>query len=81
MKPGRRIRSGAVIDREKYNDLCEEMRQRAGATGCVIIVFHGERGSGISCRVQVELANELPPLLRKIGDPMEVDNQDLGSLN
>ena len=57
-----------MIDRGKYNDLCEEMRQRAGATGCVIIVFHGERGSGISCRVQVEFAKEVPSLLRKIAD-------------
>jgi len=31
----------AVIDRGKYNDLCEEIRQRAGAAGCVIIVFDG----------------------------------------
>lgn len=39
----------------KYDDLCTYVREEANAAGAVVIVINGERGSGFSIQLPVEI--------------------------
>lgn len=55
----------------KYDALCTEVREKAKAAGAVILVFHGEHGSGFSVQADAVLLGNLPLILRDIANQIE----------
>jgi hypothetical protein len=52
----------------KYDDLCTLVRERAEATGAIVIVIDGNRGNGFSCQAGVGTLLELPDILEKLAE-------------
>lgn len=47
----------------KYDDLCTMVREKSKARGAIVIVFHGDKGSGFSCQADAMATLLLPELL------------------
>jgi hypothetical protein len=62
-----------MIGPGKYDDLATEARERAKATGVILIVIQGEHGSGFSCQANLQVTLELPKMLREMADEIEKD--------
>lgn len=59
----------------KYDELCSQAREQAGggSTAAVLIILHGNKGSGFSCQATLQDALALPELLRSVADQIEKD--------
>jgi hypothetical protein len=57
----------------KYDAICTEVRERTKAQGAIVIIFHGEHGSGFE--VQADLATQLalPDILEAMARQMRAD--------
>ena len=57
----------------KYDDLCTFVRVTAGARCAIVMVFHGNEGSGFSVQADPETLAVLPSMLRDMANEMEGD--------
>lgn len=55
----------------KYDDACTEVREKTKADAVVLLVMGGEKGSGFSCQAPINVAVNLPKMLRKMADEIE----------
>lgn len=62
----------------KYNSYATMVREAAEATGVVVMIFDGVRGSGFCVQGPIILTAILPKLLREMADTIEKDNADGG---
>jgi hypothetical protein len=76
-----RARWHMAIGPGRYDDLCTEVREKAGVTelrggGVVLIVIGGNRGStgmGFSIQADLRTTLQLPTLLRMVAESIEQD--------
>jgi hypothetical protein len=74
--------AGAVGDRlmafgpGKYDELVTEIRRKAQAAGVLLLVVDGNRGSGFSAQLSLELTLSLPEILRDIAKQIEDSGPD-----
>lgn len=54
----------------KYDDLCTDVRERSAASGAIVIVVGGNRGTGFSCQATLEVLATLPELLETVAREM-----------
>jgi len=59
----------------KYDDLCTYARENAKAEGAILLIFHGEKGSGFSCQADLMTTLSIPHLLRQMADQIEADSK------
>jgi len=57
----------------KYDELCTEVRTKADAQGCILIIFGGNHGFGFSVQASPGTLARLPKLLRELADAVERD--------
>jgi hypothetical protein len=57
----------------KYDDLCTDVRERAGAEGVLLIVLEGKDGNGFSAQISPEALLRFPELLENIAAQMRAD--------
>jgi hypothetical protein len=50
----------------KYDGPCQAARVKAGAEGCVLIVFNGQKGTGFSVQGTERVIQALPAVLREV---------------
>jgi hypothetical protein len=50
----------------KYDHLCTLARERTGAAGVILLVMHGDQGSGFSCQADAATTMALPDILERI---------------
>ena len=56
----------------KYDDICTMVRENTQATGAIVIVVDGNKGSGFSVQtISPDFANILPKILRLMADDLE----------
>ena len=55
----------------KYDDLATQIREKAKASGVLVIVFDGEKGSGFSAQLPLELMVNIPQMLRSVAEQIE----------
>ena len=55
----------------KYDDICTEVRERAEASGALVLVFGGNKGDGVSIQGAIMLQHAMPALLRALAESME----------
>lgn len=60
-----------MIGPGKYDDLATILRKNTNAKGVVLVVIHGERGSGMSSQVEDRYKSLVPDILRLAADEME----------
>lgn len=60
----------------KYDDLCTEAREKAGAAGAALILWGGPGGDGFSVQGEPMDVFDLPDLLRQMADTIEHDIKD-----
>lgn len=54
----------------KYDALCTYVRERAQATGAIVIVIGGTHGGGFSVQAPPDLAARLPQVLESVAKEM-----------
>lgn len=64
----------------KYDDLCTFVRTLAKADGAITVIFNGEKGSGFSAQLPLDLTMKLPQLLRHMADDIESNNLKPGNV-
>ena len=64
-----------MIGEGKYDALCTQVRNKTRARGAMIIVVDGNKGSGFSCQLTVEVMKTLPGILRQMADQIEQDKK------
>ena len=57
----------------KYDWLATHTRKTVRASGVILIVMEGTRGSGFSVQASPEVTSRLPEILRHIADDIEKD--------
>lgn len=57
----------------KYDDLCTEIREKAGAEGAIVIISKGKHGDGFSCQASIEMTLALPDILENIAQQIRAD--------
>jgi hypothetical protein len=57
----------------KYDDLCTLVREKTGASGVIMIVVSGDKGSGFSCQADLRTTLMLPTLLETIARQIRED--------
>ena len=57
----------------KYDDEATWVRERAKASGVILIVIGGDRGQGFACQATLEVTLSLPTMLRDIADQIEAN--------
>ena len=57
----------------KYDDLATFVFERAAASGVIVMVIDGARGSGFSVQATAEITARLPAILRRVADGIESD--------
>ena len=57
----------------KYDDLCTEVRKKAGAVGAMLMIFEGSEGSGFSVQIPGVLLPMVAEFLRDTADQIEAD--------
>ena len=62
-----------MIGKGKYDLECSAVRMRTLATGVIVIVIGGDRGSGFSMQAPPEMTAKLPGVLRHMADEIEAD--------
>ena len=56
----------------KYDDICTMVRENTQATGAIVIVVDGNKGSGFSVQtISPDFASILPKILRLMADDLE----------
>ena len=60
----------------KYDELVTEIRRKAQAAGVLLLVVDGNRGSGFSAQLSLELTLSLPEILRDIAKQIEDSGPD-----
>jgi hypothetical protein len=55
----------------KYDALATYVRQKAKASGAMVMIFGGSKGEGFSIQASPELTLRLPELLRYIANEIE----------
>lgn len=60
----------------KYDPECTKIQKATDAAGVVLIVFHGDRGSGFSVAAELGVLAALPRILRETADSIEKDFVD-----
>lgn len=55
----------------KYDDLCTEIREGTKAEGVILMVFHGDKGSGFSVQAPLDLVLSMPEILRDTAKQIE----------
>lgn len=60
-----------AVGKGKYDDLCTEVRERAGAQGACVIIAHGTDGSGFSVQMPAAFLPILVSQLREAADQIE----------
>lgn len=58
----------------KYDELCTKVRQEAEAEAAIVLIFGGNKGSGFSCQLPLELIAKVPSMLRTMADQIEADS-------
>jgi hypothetical protein len=61
----------------KYDDLCSEVRKKAGAKVCLLIIIGGNNGSGFSAQMPGFAAADVPDILRDVANQIERDKRGL----
>lgn len=64
----------------KYDDLCTEAREKTKATGAILIIIDGEKGSGFSVQGDLEILIKLPFLLENVAKQIR-DDLENGSIS
>jgi hypothetical protein len=49
----------------RYDGWCTRVREAVHARGVVLIIFHGDDGSGFSCQADFIITNRLPEILEE----------------
>ncbi len=62
----------------KYDAYATMVREAAQATGVLVMIIDGVRGSGFCVQGPLVLTAALPMLLREMADTIEKDNADGG---
>lgn len=63
-----------MIGPGKYHELCTLIREQSRATGCIVILLGGDKGSGFSAQfLNPNDASKLPAVLRHVADQIEED--------
>jgi hypothetical protein len=57
----------------KYDAELTVAKKLAGATGAVLVVFDGKRGTGFACQVTLEQLAGLPEVLEEIARQIRTD--------
>jgi hypothetical protein len=57
----------------KYDAEATWVRERAKASGVILIVIGGDRGQGFAAQATPEITARLPAMLRDIADQIEAD--------
>lgn len=57
----------------RYDDEATWVRERAKASGVILIVIGGDRGEGFAAQATPEVTLRLPAMLRTIADQIEAD--------
>jgi hypothetical protein len=55
----------------KYDDSCTSVRETLNADAVILIVLNGTHGNGFSVQAPLELARQLPEMLRHMADEIE----------
>jgi len=50
----------------KYDAVCTEVRERTGASGVIVLIIDGDKGSGFSCQASPEVTANLPAMLESM---------------
>jgi hypothetical protein len=59
----------------KYDDLCTKVRDETHAQGVILIVIQGDKGTGFSCQLPLDVAMRVPEILRDVAGQIEGDRQ------
>jgi hypothetical protein len=60
----------------KYDDLCTQAREAAGAVFTLLVIGGGKKGTGFSVQVvEPGFTPDLPALLRAVADEIEEDQR------
>jgi len=62
-----------AIGKGKYDDLLTEAREKAKASGAVLIILDGEHGMGFSVQAPALMLARLPAMLRYTADMLDDD--------
>lgn len=62
-----------MIGPGKYDDLCTEVRDKAAATGAIVIVFEGRHGYGFSAQLNAVQLRVVPSILRELATQIELN--------
>jgi hypothetical protein len=58
----------------KYDDLCTDVRERAGAAdGAIVIIIAGSRGSGFSVQADLDTTMRIPAILENLAAQIRRD--------
>lgn len=49
----------------RYDGWCTRVREAVHARGVVLLIFHGDDGSGFSCQADAAITNRLPEILEE----------------
>lgn len=55
----------------KYDDLATYVREKAQASGAMVMIFGGNKGAGFAIQASPEVTMNLPELLRYIAEEIE----------
>ena len=61
----------------KYDDLCAEVRKKAGAKVCLLIIIGGNKGSGFSAQMPAFAAEDVPAILRDVAGQIEREKKGM----
>lgn len=61
----------------KYHSLCEEVRDKTGADGAVVMIYSGELGNGFSMVGSPEFCCAMPAVLRSMADQLEAEDRSM----
>lgn len=64
-------------DAGAYDDLCSEVRAKACAKVCLLIIIGGNKGSGFSAQMPGFAAADVPDILRDVANQIERDKRGM----